>query len=203
MVVVRRTSYPRLLAISCLALVLLACWAGSTVALAQEAEPTEQAMPEQPAPPEPSTEAPTEAPATEPVEQVEDEASESSDDQADESSDDGADESTDEEPAKAPPKRAPLYITLLPWVAIGLLFYYLLIRPQKQQQHRRKAMLAAVKKNDRVITAGGIYGVVTNVRAEADEVTVRVDETTNTKLRVTFSSVSRVLGDESSEDTSK
>ena len=64
-------------------------------------------------------------------------------------------------------------------------------------------MLAAVKKNDRVITAGGIYGVVTNVNAEADEVTVKVDETTNTKLRVTLSSVSRVLGDEASSDTPK
>ena len=57
-------------------------------------------------------------------------------------------------------------------------------------------MLAAMKKNDRVITAGGIYGVVTNVHQEADEVTIKVDEATNTKLRVTLSSIARILGDD-------
>lgn len=89
-------------------------------------------------------------------------------------------------------------ISLLPFVAIFVLFYFILIRPQRREQARRREMLTAVKKNDRVITSGGIYGVVTNVHREADELTIKVDEATNTKLRVTLSSVSRVLGDESS-----
>ena len=55
--------------------------------------------------------------------------------------------------------------------------------------------------DDRVLTIGGIYGVVTNVQREADEVTIKVDESTNTKLRVTLSSVARVLGDEPPEET--
>ncbi|MEN6407007.1 MAG: preprotein translocase subunit YajC [Thermoguttaceae bacterium] len=91
--------------------------------------------------------------------------------------------------------------SLLPLLAIFVLFYFLLIRPQRREQSRRQAMLAAVKKNDRVVTAGGIYGVVTNVHREADEVTVKVDEATNTKLRMTLSSVTRVLGDEPSDET--
>ena len=85
---------------------------------------------------------------------------------------------------------------LWPFLIIGVLFWLLLIRPQRQEQAKRQAMLKGVKKNDRVITAGGIYGVVTNVRPDADEVTVKVDETTNTKLRMTLSSVTRVVGDE-------
>jgi preprotein translocase subunit YajC len=93
-------------------------------------------------------------------------------------------------------------ISILPFVAIGLLFYYLLIRPKRQEQSRWQAMLATVKKNDRVITAGGIYGVVTNVHREADEVTIKVDEATNTKLRVTLSSIARILGDEPSDESS-
>ena len=40
-----------------------------------------------------------------------------------------------------------------------------------------------------------------NVQREADEVTIKVDESNNTKLRVTLSSVARVLGDEPSEET--
>ena len=93
-----------------------------------------------------------------------------------------------------------MMMSLLPFAAIFVLFYFLLIRPQRREQARRQAMLSGVKKNDRVITAGGVYGVVTNVHREADEVTVKVDEATNTKLRVTLSSVTRVLGDEPSSD---
>jgi preprotein translocase subunit YajC len=88
---------------------------------------------------------------------------------------------------------------LLPLVAIFVLFYFLLIRPQKREQSRRLEMLAGVKKNDRVLTAGGVYGVVVNIRREADEVTLKVDEATGTKIRVTFGSIARVLGDEPSE----
>lgn len=89
--------------------------------------------------------------------------------------------------------------SLLPILAIFVLFYFLLVRPQRREQARRQAMLAEIEKNDRVVTAAGIYGVVTNVRREADEATIKVDETTNTKLRVTLSSIARVLGDEPSD----
>jgi preprotein translocase subunit YajC len=88
------------------------------------------------------------------------------------------------------------FVTIFPFVIIFVLFYFLLIRPQRREQSRRQQMLGAVKKNDRVVTVGGIYGVVTNVHREADEVTIKVDEATNTKLRVTLSSIGRVLGDE-------
>ena len=89
---------------------------------------------------------------------------------------------------------------MTPLIMIGVLFYFLLIRPQSKERARQKAMLAAVKKNDRVVTVGGIFGVVTNVRTEANEVTIKVDETTNTKLRVTLNSIARVLSDETSND---
>ncbi len=89
---------------------------------------------------------------------------------------------------------------LMLWVPILLLGYLLLIRPQQRQQAKRREMLAQVKKNDRVIAAGGIYGVVTNVRPEADEVTVKVDEATNTKIRMTLSSINSVIRDGSSDD---
>jgi preprotein translocase subunit YajC len=46
-----------------------------------------------------------------------------------------------------------------------------------------------------------MYGVVTNVHREADEVTLKVDETTNTKIRVQFSAISRVLGEDDSSSS--
>jgi preprotein translocase subunit YajC len=86
------------------------------------------------------------------------------------------------------------------WLPIILLFYWLLIRPQRQEQAKRQAMLSALKKNDRVIAAGGILGVVAEVDREANQVTVKVDETTNTRLRVTLSSVIPIPKDEPSGD---
>ncbi len=105
-----------------------------------------------------------------------------------------------QEGGKAAPGGGNLLSMLFPFLAIGLLFYMLLLRPQRKEQARRKEMLSSIKKNDHVLTAGGIYGVVTNVHAEADEITVKVDESTNTKIRMTLSSISRVLGDGESGD---
>lgn len=87
-------------------------------------------------------------------------------------------------------------------VPIAFLFYFLLIRPQRREQAQRQKLLDAVKKNDRVVTVGGIYGVVTNVHREANEITIKVDESTNTKLRLTLGSIARVLGEESSQEKS-
>ena len=87
------------------------------------------------------------------------------------------------------------------WVPMGLLFYWLLLRPQGREKANRKSLLDSLKKNDRVVTIGGIYGVVTNVQGDSDEVTIKVDEATNTKLRVTRSSIARVLADEASKQS--
>lgn len=88
------------------------------------------------------------------------------------------------------------------FVPLLLAFYLFVMLPQRKEQSKRAAMLANLKKNDRVVTVGGIYGVVSNVHREADEVTLKIDESTNTKLRVTMSSIARVLAtEESSPDT--
>ncbi len=85
---------------------------------------------------------------------------------------------------------------MLPFVAIFFLFYFLILRPQRRKESEHKALLEAIKKNDRVVTIGGIYGVVTNVQREADRVTIKVDEATNTKMDVTFSAIARVIVEE-------
>jgi preprotein translocase subunit YajC len=53
-------------------------------------------------------------------------------------------------------------------------------------------MLTNLKKNDRVLTAGGIKGTVHGVHREANEVTVVVDEASGTKIRFTIDSIARV-----------
>lgn len=90
--------------------------------------------------------------------------------------------------------------TLVMFGVIGVLFYYMLIRPQRREEAARQAMLSNLKKNDRVVTHSGIYGIVTSVRTDADEVTLKVDENSNTKIRMTLSSISKVLSETASEN---
>ena len=94
-----------------------------------------------------------------------------------------------------------------PWIgqiimfgAIGAIFYFLLIRPQARQEKVRRAMLDALKKKDRVVTGGGLIGLVSDLRD--DEVVLRISENPDVKVRVRRSSVVEVLK-ESAEPSSK
>jgi preprotein translocase subunit YajC len=86
-----------------------------------------------------------------------------------------------------------LVLTYLPMLLIVLVAWLLLYRPERERQRRQQELLAALKKNDRVVTASGIYGIVANVDRENDRVTLKVDEAANVKMTVTLSSVSKVL----------
>jgi preprotein translocase subunit YajC len=83
---------------------------------------------------------------------------------------------------------------------IFIFFYFIMMRPQSKERQKRQEMLANIKKNDRVLTIGGVYGIVVNVHREADEVILKVDEANNTKLRVTLSSIARVLSGTPAEE---
>jgi preprotein translocase subunit YajC len=65
----------------------------------------------------------------------------------------------------------------LPLILIFVVFYFLMIRPQQQAAKDLKARIAAAKKGDRVLTAGGIIGVITKAREGASEVEVEIAPT--------------------------
>ena len=90
---------------------------------------------------------------------------------------------------------------LFPLALIFLLFYFLIMRPERRKQADHKSLLESLKKNDRVITIGGIYGVVANVQRDDDRVSLKVDEANNTKIDVTFSSIARVLVENEAVET--
>ena len=70
---------------------------------------------------------------------------------------------------------------LFRFALILLIFYFLLIRPQQQRASQHKAMLDTLKKGDKVITSGGLWGTITNLGKEtvtlqiADSVKVKVE----------------------------
>lgn len=82
---------------------------------------------------------------------------------------------------------------LVPLVVIGVLFYFMLIRPERRKRADLEQMIGNLQKNDRVVTVGGIFGTVVNVQKGSEDVTLKVDESNNTRLRVLRSSIARVV----------
>jgi preprotein translocase subunit YajC len=81
-------------------------------------------------------------------------------------------------------------------IVTGILFYLIMLRPQRRKEQEARDRLNNIKENERVVTIGGIHGVVTNVRRDQGRVTIRVDETTGAKLQINLSAIARVVTDD-------
>lgn len=88
-------------------------------------------------------------------------------------------------------------------VGIMALFYFLILRPQKAKDQQFRSMVDNLKEKDRVVTIGGIHGVVTNVQREAGVVTIRVDESTGTRIRVGTSAIAKIVSDDETAESTK
>lgn len=80
-------------------------------------------------------------------------------------------------------------VQLLPIVAIFVIFYFLLIRPQQRKAKEHKALLSSVRRGDRVVTGGGILGMVTKV---LDESYVQVEIAEGVKVKVLKSTIADI-----------
>lgn len=77
----------------------------------------------------------------------------------------------------------------VPLILLFVIFYFLLIRPQQKQQKQRKEMLSNLKKGDRVVTIGGMHGVI----KEIDETMISLRVADNLNLKFSRAAVDRVL----------
>jgi preprotein translocase subunit YajC len=84
--------------------------------------------------------------------------------------------------------------SLLPLILIFVVFYFLLIRPQQKKAKDHQLMLESIKKGDKVITAGGIYGVVENVGTNT--LVLKVAENVKIKIGKGYIATVRVASDE-------
>lgn len=84
---------------------------------------------------------------------------------------------------------ADLLVTILPFVAIFAIMWFLIIRPQRQQAAKRAEMLSNIRRNDGVVTGGGVVGKVTKV---VDDTEVEVQIAPNVKVRVLRSMIAEV-----------
>ncbi|MDR0998469.1 MAG: preprotein translocase subunit YajC [Treponema sp.] len=86
------------------------------------------------------------------------------------------------------PGPAGLVTSLIPFAAIIGIFYFLILRPQNKKQKETRRMLDALKKGDRVVTIGGVHGIIQSVKDHS--VILRIDD--NTKVEFSRSAISTV-----------
>ncbi len=99
------------------------------------------------------------------------------------------------------PQGPPGFAMWVPILVLGLMFLLFLWTNGKQKRDMQKA-LSALKKNDRVVTAAGLLGVVVGLKEGEDEVTLKTDDASNTRIRVLKSSIVRITsGDTTVGDT--
>jgi len=79
-----------------------------------------------------------------------------------------------------------LFGNLILFGAIIAVFYFMIIRPQQKREKQRQAMLSALKKGDKVVTAGGVHGTIVGL----EEKTLLVQIADNVKVKVDRGSVS-------------
>ena len=90
-------------------------------------------------------------------------------------------------PAAAPVQGMPMG-SMIVFGAIGLLFYFLVFRPQGQERKKREDMLNNIQRGDRILTRGGLYGTVADIREQV--LVLKINE--NTKIEVERSYVDSV-----------
>lgn len=84
------------------------------------------------------------------------------------------------------------FLGVVPILAIALVFYFLVIAPANRQRKKTELMLSSLKKGDRIVTNGGIYGTVQGV--EADVVYLKIAE--NVKVKVARSAIASIQAGE-------
>ena len=80
----------------------------------------------------------------------------------------------------------------LPLGAMLLLMYFMLLRPEQKKRKEVESTLSNLKKNDHIVTIGGICGTVVNISPNSTYITIKVDESNNTRLKILRSAVARV-----------
>jgi len=79
----------------------------------------------------------------------------------------------------------PVVNMLIPLVVVYIIFYFVLFRPQRKAQKEREDMINSLKKNDEIVTTGGIHGTIVNVKEKT--FVLRVDD--DTKLEIDKSAI--------------
>jgi preprotein translocase subunit YajC len=86
-------------------------------------------------------------------------------------------------------QQPPAWITFLPFIAVGVIFWFLILRPQMRQQKDQRAKIEAIKKGDQVLTGGGFVAKVLKV----DETYAELELGPNVRVKALKSTIADII----------
>lgn len=94
--------------------------------------------------------------------------------------------------AATPAPGSPMNSLMIPMLAMGVIFYFLIIRPQNKRQNDLKSLVSSLKTGDKVVTSGGIHGIIANVK-EGSTLILKVAD--NVKIEINKDAIATVVKD--------
>ncbi|WP_431284318.1 preprotein translocase subunit YajC [Humitalea sp. 24SJ18S-53] len=92
-----------------------------------------------------------------------------------------------------------MVMQLAPLILIFVVFYFLLIRPQQKKMKDHRKMLGELKRNDKIVTSGGIVGRIASVKEGSEEIEVEIAP--NVKVQIVRGTIASVIRPEAANDT--
>ena len=86
----------------------------------------------------------------------------------------------------------------LPFILMGLIIYFLIIRPQSKQKKQHDSTIAGLKKGDKILTRGGLYGKIVNFQGKNDN-KVTIDAGSGVKLNISRSYITGLASNSENE----
>ena len=80
-------------------------------------------------------------------------------------------------------------MNFIPFICIGVIFYFLILRPQSKRQKELTTLVAGLKTGDKVVTTGGIHGIIANVK-EGSILSLKIAD--NVKIEIDKSAIASV-----------
>jgi preprotein translocase subunit YajC len=91
-------------------------------------------------------------------------------------------------------------MTFLPMILmIGFLYYFIIVRGNRREKNRRTQLMDSLKKNDRVVTIGGIIGTISSISQDGREVTLKIDD--NSKMKILRTAIQGPLREKEEDGT--
>ncbi len=90
-----------------------------------------------------------------------------------------------------------------PIVGLFLLFYFIFIMPERRRKAEEARLMSSLKKNDRIITIGGIHGTIVAAPQDSKVVTIKIDEAGNTRVKINRSAIAAVVSEKAGDGDSK
>jgi len=88
---------------------------------------------------------------------------------------------------------------MLPFIVIMFIVYFLMIRPNTKKQKEKKQMIQSLKKGDKIITIGGIHGIIAGIKQKGSILVLNLGK--NVNITVNRSSIAGLAGKTTDEDT--